>query len=310
MGNITNDFNYSGSRYGTFLKCSWQYYLHYYLSFGGWNFDKKDVRWKLWKLKRLYSLPAWKGTFIHQQIKMYILWFYAKGAVNEIKYLDVFKNTFEEWWAISELGAFADAKGVVLPQHHYKQNINKDKVYEECLVIIDRWLSDFSFRLKDIPKDNVLTIDVDDFSQFIIVDGIKIFTIVDFAYVVPNKKLICIIDWKIGYKIDAYQKQLLIYGCYYYYTYPEYNLKPENFSLSEYNVYHSRFSNYKIESNDDFEDMINEVKSNIAILKSFVKNGDTKANKPVDEELFLEGKTKDLDVCENCPFKSVCKHRL
>jgi len=304
MGDFKNVFSYSGSRYGTFKRCKYQYYLKYYKSFGGWNYSRNSLEWQLWKLKLVYPLAPWIGIFVHEQVKKYINWYYAKEGVPIEKYLSFVDTEFEEAWSASEQGCFNDNKKAVIFEHQFGGTLDKQEVKNKIDIAINHFLNKYSHNLKSIPYDNVLTIDVDDFSQFIFIDGVKVFTIVDFAYFKEETKKIYIIDWKTGYSEDYDSDQLKLYALYYKYFFDEDDLGFKNFSLNQFNLTLGLYVPTKLKSDNDLLIVEKKIKKQINELREYLE--DEEENIPVSEKKFIP--SASLYNCKFCEYQEVCSY--
>ena len=45
--------------------CPRRYLFHYYVSWGGWSARAPEIVREAFKLKRLLSLPLWRGQLVH-----------------------------------------------------------------------------------------------------------------------------------------------------------------------------------------------------------------------------------------------------
>ncbi len=97
---FTNRFGWSLSREATFDECRRRYYFHYYLSWGGWQAGAPAIAREAFKLKRLVSLPLWRGQLVHFVASMVLRSMKAKGRIPDrdrvIAYtLERFRTQFE-----------------------------------------------------------------------------------------------------------------------------------------------------------------------------------------------------------------------
>jgi hypothetical protein len=97
---FANRFGWSLSREATFDHCLRRYYFHYYLSWGGWQAGAPAVAREAFKLKRLVSLPLWRGQLVHYVASMVLRSMKAKGKIPDrekvIAYtLERFETQFE-----------------------------------------------------------------------------------------------------------------------------------------------------------------------------------------------------------------------
>ncbi len=78
---FANRFGWSLSREATFDHCRRRYFFHYYLSWGGWRADAPAISREAFKLKRLVSLPLWRGQLVHYVASMVLRSMKAKGRL-------------------------------------------------------------------------------------------------------------------------------------------------------------------------------------------------------------------------------------
>lgn len=309
MSKLLNTLTYSGSRIGKYNQCPYGYYLYYYKSWGGWECSPEHDRWKLWKLKRLYSKPAWVGVFIHNWLKQYIKMYYRHDKHMKkigIPFQEAWANDLEEWWAVSKAGCFTSDKTPVLPEHHNEiEAIGYEDLYEEIFTKFANFLDVIPKRvLKFIECEDILDLDPEGFPYYI-VDGVKIISVIDFSYMKKDKKIIYIRDWKTGAWTTTGQtsEQLLSYVHYYRHKYSDYRLTAENFNVAEFNLDHKRFTHTKV-TIENVAGIDKTIRKNIKFLRSLLVDVDN--NIPMPEENFEV--TADKSTCVFCPFSSVCKY--
>jgi len=297
-----NEFSYSKSRFNFLKSCEWKYYLHYYYSFGGWNSDRNSNKFKAWKLKKVYTKPAWVGVVTHKLIKSYIVNQLIKKTPNDIdKFLAYATDQISQKFDSSLVGIYTKNKDIVLREHHFNSEISFDEVASAILGNLVNFIEFFNANLYGIvSKENVLCIDEDGFNQFFIFNGVKIYSIIDFAFF--TDETINIYDWKTGKVLDTNLDQLLIYALYFIDVYTDYNLMYNNFNLSEYNTAKGALSINKLTPNS-ITDIKLRLSKNIKTLSSYLVNSDIDRN-IADESKFQKFPSKNN--CDNCPFIEIC----
>ena len=99
---LRNRFGWSISRESMFETCRRRYYFHYYLSWNGWNARAPAIAREAFKLKRLVSLPLWRGQLVHYIASKVLQSMKRKGRIPErhdvLRYMD---ERFEHQLAFS-----------------------------------------------------------------------------------------------------------------------------------------------------------------------------------------------------------------
>lgn len=299
MGKLTNDFSYSGTRLSKFNSCQWAYYLYYYYSWEGWLAGKDTDKYKIYKAKRSYPYPAWIGTLLHIWIKQYLSMYIAKNKlVDQTKFLKYVAKEFDSHWSLSEAGELTDSKDIVIFEHEKYDRATTWAIIRHNLNNAIKIIDTLKFNL-----DEVLTIDVDDFSQFFYIDKIKVFSIVDFAYTDSVREKINIFDWKTGkWENDGQSDQLLLYAMYYISEFSEEKLTPNNFNLTE--VYtNSRNFNSTKPSEKEFLRIADKIRNDVSKLTPTLVNEDITTNIPIESKFIP---TNNSNTCANCIFSQYC----
>jgi hypothetical protein len=209
---FTNRFGWSLSREATFDQCRRRYFFHYYLSWGGWQAGAPEIAREAFKLKRLVSLPLWRGQLVHFVASMVLRSMKAKGRIpdrdrviaytlerfkmqfefsREKKYLTTPKKTFEslniDWLALID--------------HEYGRPVPAaalERTRGECVQAVEALLQ--SPMLEIIAGTDRAGWDIEDlehgsFSQQFEVGGATVFVKTDFMFRAAEGAL-RIVDWK------------------------------------------------------------------------------------------------------------------
>ncbi len=78
-----------------FDSCLRRYYFHYYLSWGGWERQAPRIAREAFRLKRLTSLPLWRGQLVHYIATKVLASLRAKGRIPAFE--DVSRYTLERF---------------------------------------------------------------------------------------------------------------------------------------------------------------------------------------------------------------------
>jgi hypothetical protein len=209
---IKNRFGWSISRESMFETCRRSYYFHYYLSWGGWYASSSSVCREAFKLKRLMSLPLWRGQLVHYVATKVLASLRKKGAIPAPgDVIDYIEKHFHNQMRFSSSKAYLtepkkrgdrlNIDWLALFEHEYDRPLTDEKIektIEECREGIRGLLG--SPILHEIAKtDNrywiIENIDLAEFAQVFDFDGAQVFAKTDFIYRGLNGTF-DIVDWK------------------------------------------------------------------------------------------------------------------
>ena len=81
MTDLQNKLTWSFSRRQLFESCRRAYFLHYYLSWAGWE-DYAPKRSRLaYRLKKIQSIDAYVGSRVHDEISRIVACLSAHGTI-------------------------------------------------------------------------------------------------------------------------------------------------------------------------------------------------------------------------------------
>ncbi len=209
---FTNRFGWSLSREATFDQCRRRYYFHYYLSWGGWRGSAPAIAREAFKLKRLVSLPLWRGQLVHFVASMVLRSMKAKGRIPDrdrvtAYTLERFKTQFEfsrEQKYLKTPKKSLESLNIdwlALIDHEYGRPVTDaalERTRSECVEAIDGLYR--SPMLELIAGTDRESWDIEDlergsFSQQFAVGGATVFVKTDFMFRGAEGGL-RIVDWK------------------------------------------------------------------------------------------------------------------
>jgi hypothetical protein len=325
---FANRFGWSLSREATFDQCRRRYYFHYYLSWGGWQAGAPAIVREAFKLKRLVSLPLWRGQLVHYVASMVLRSMKAKGRIpdtdrviaytlerfatqfefsREKKYLTMPKKTFEtlniDWLALID--------------HEYGRPVTEaalERTRRECVQAIEGLYE--SPILHALAQTDRASWDIEDlasgtFSQRFEYGGATVFVKTDFMFRAADGAL-CIVDWKTNRgavrEADAAEDeprdaavQLGIYG---YYAARILGEPVASIRLLEVNLLDG---GHVIEHAADEESIARAeatIASGVEKLAGVLAGRDPARNEALPSEYFP---VIDNGLCRFCNFYRICK---
>lgn len=311
MGTISNDLTWSVSRAGLFQSCQRAYYYKYYGYWGAWERNADPQNKLLHILRNVRTMILWAGGIVHDTIQEALLECKATGkvpvleALQEAATLKLRKGWLE---SVNHEWESAPSKHVNLFELYYGNEDNygsctklpreqTDAIKQRVMDALDAFAH--SQALKDIldtPRENWLTIDNKE-SCFDL-DGIKVWAIIDFAYM-GNDGMLHIIDWKTGRERPAQLRFQL--ACYSIYAMRTWNVGLDKIAL------HGVLLNDGGRRTDNTVDqglidsVTEQIKTSFGAMKSKLTDVD---NNLVNEE-DCPCNPSDIN-CSSCPFLRVC----
>ncbi len=233
MAKLINELTWSASRDNLFRQCKRAYYYTYYGSWGGWEASADAATKKLYLLKNITTLPMWAGSIVHEVIAEALTRYSRNpGPVKAGELQARARQKLRAGWleAVNKdwlrrpkktnLHSLYYGNGKTLPPEQTEDA--KQRVYSCLEAFAD------SHILKQIQSINYLAWKPIDQLDSFMLDGLKIWCAVDFAFT-DAAGLLQIIDWKTGAeKSDAIRTQL---ACYAYYAREKWLVCPENTRL-------------------------------------------------------------------------------
>ncbi|MFA5205711.1 MAG: PD-(D/E)XK nuclease family protein [Lentisphaeria bacterium] len=219
MADLVNEFSWSASRQGLFDECRRAYFYNYYGAWGGWEAGAPPRTRLLYRLKNIKSLDMWAGTIVHEVIAETLRRYALKPepvttadlqarARAKLRggWTEAVGREWERAPKKTNLEELYYGNGRTLPPEQTGRI--RDKV-NGCLAAFAD-----SAVLKEVLAVHYLDWKPVDKLDTFLVDGIKVWCAVDFAYTGADGTL-HILDWKTGAeREEALQLQLACYAFY------------------------------------------------------------------------------------------------
>ncbi|MBN2184221.1 MAG: PD-(D/E)XK nuclease family protein [Candidatus Krumholzibacteriota bacterium] len=322
---FTNRFGWSISRESLFEDCRRKYYFHYYLSWEGWKKTASPLRQEAFKLKRLVSLPLWRGQLVHYVTAKVLESMRRKGKIPPAK--DVASYTAERFQQQLDFsrrklylsqpkkrGDRLNIDWLALFEHEYGRELSKISIERtldesvqgvECLLrspIID-------IISKTDPAHWIIeNIDLAEFAQVFDFEGARVFAKTDFIYT-GNDGSFNIIDWKTfrrkegdteDEKTGKAGTQLGVYG---YYAANVLGKPIEKVRLYEVNLLGPGNHIEQIINRENIDTFCAHIRGGISRLSSLLVDRDIDKNLPLPHRHFPKNVS---DSCRFCNFFRIC----
>jgi len=304
MRDFKNDFSWSISRDSLFRECKRKYYYNYYGSWGGWERDKADkVTRTLYVLKALQNIHMWKGSTVHWEIERVLKQLVSTGRLTpKDKSAQRVTELMREQFRSSREGAYWDKQGslkneIALFEHEYKINTPNEtwkRNYDDVIVCLRNFYnSEVLGRINKLPKKSVISIESMTAASLSFSPEI-IFVKLDLA--VKSGEGIEIVDWKTG-KAQSDELQFRVYTLF---ANEEYDLPPDEITVSEINLMSNETYNHTYSPREliEAQDYINKSIENMKCMLT-----DPEENTAVMTDF---PRTENERICESCKFKKIC----
>lgn len=301
------DFSWSLSRHKSIMDCQRKYAYEYYLSHNGWlKYNVNPDSQHAYRLKKLLDLPILVGQITHEIIE---------EAIKSIMFTFTIPNAEQlERQARNKLNqAYLESINQksswhLKPNHYhmifdiyYNGVLNKEEVqeYQERLgYIFKNFLHSKTVQEMITRKKEVGLNQTEEF-RFILIDGIKVFIVMDMLYQDLATKKWVIVDWKTGKESQDDRNQLALYA---YYLMKKLNIPLEDIVVR--NEYLLSGTQKESQLNEiDIESLLYTFNQSILYMKQF--QADILTNEPVDIVDFAC--TDYTDKCIKCKFKEICR---
>ena len=311
-----------------FDSCLRRYYFHYYLSWGGWERQAPGIAREAFRLKRLISLPLWRGQLVHYITTKVLASLRAKDRIPAFE--DVSRYTLERFETQLEFssskkyltepkkkGGRLNIDWLALFEHEYDRPIPPEKLQktrDECLTAMKGLLeSDILAAIAGTDPDGwaIENIDMAEFAQVFDFEGARVFAKTDFMYRGADGSF-NIVDWKTFSTKSSQWKnkdgqdgkarvQLGVYG---YYAAAILGEPLERIRLLEVNLLDGGATvEYSI-SNENLEEFYRHIRGGIDKLSSVLIKGDIARNEAGPPDLFPK---IDNGLCRYCNFYRICR---
>lgn len=211
---LQNEFSWSKSRHEKLTECARQYYLHYYASWGGWEWDASPEVKELYTLKKLTGRHAWAGSSVHDAIKRILTMIRDGFAIEPQALIDQVRAAMRAQFRESREKSYRTRKAFGLVEHEYDEKI-PDEEWRIGWELVERCLGAFfASSWIEIAKglEAAHWLPIDELGSFSF-DGIKIYAAPDFAYRKADGGVV-VVDWKTGKQRESDREQLLGYAMY------------------------------------------------------------------------------------------------
>jgi hypothetical protein len=311
-----------------FDSCLRRYYFHYYLSWGGWERQAPRIAREAFRLKRLTSLPLWRGQLVHYITTKVLASLRAKERIPAFE--DVSRYTLERFETQLEFSRSKkylteptkksgrlNIDWLALFEHEYDRPLPPEKLQktrDECLTAMKGLLeSDILTVIAGTDTDGwaIENIDMAEFAQVFDFEGAKVFAKTDFMYRGTDGSF-NIVDWKTFSTKSSQWKnkdgqdgkarvQLGVYG---YYAASILGEPLERIRLLEVNLLDGGATvEYSI-SNENLEEFYSHIHDGIDKLSSVLIKSDIARNEAGPPDLFPK---TDNGLCRYCNFYRICK---
>ncbi|MCD6379630.1 PD-(D/E)XK nuclease family protein [bacterium] len=320
-----NNFGWSISRESLFDSCKRAYYFHYYLSWGGWNRNAPEDSRRAFKLKRLVSLPLWRGQLVHYIATKILQSTRSKKRIPAED--DVTSYTIESFnkqlnfskekryrYEPKKIRGKLHTNWLALRDHEYGIDIpprHIEKTRGECLKAIKALLESpilDKISKTDSSKWVIEDIDFSEFAQSFQFEKTTIFLKTDFMFR-SNDGTFNIVDWKTFADNPPSSKkrdlgragdQLGIYG---YYATAILGEPIGNIKMYEINLLDAAREVVYTINKKSIERATKRINKGIAKLASVLTDNDTEKNNPLTYQYFPPNRG---NKCKFCNFSIIC----
>ena len=327
------DFSWSYSSSSLLNRCQRVYFYRYYASHNGDNVNASDFARLAFYHKYLYKRSAIFGHFVHKAIKTFLLKVVVDkddlieattdlylSISSDLKLLETNQGKFIPIWLenpkdnilcaddfyFGQFGAqnfypWESIKELKIKAGAVRQRILTTKPLQEFINGEILKVAEIDEQTDD--KEDVFYIDFKD-------EKIPLFCAIDFLYFKTDGKCV-VVDWKTATLnritertfFDAWL-QLIVYALY---VNQRYKIPYNKIVLRIINVVNGRM--FELDGVEEWLVIkcIERIQKDISLMKSFVRNGDTKTNQSYPIQYFLKRSTTPYDkICVNCNFKYMC----
>ena len=333
MTDLKNELTWSFSRHERLLACPRRYYFKHYGSWGGWERDAPDFVRELYRLGKLERRATWSGSILHKIIAHALD--AVRAQVRDPPHAPAtaagVDRLVEEvlGWMRQD---FADSRDDVARRtRSFKQHVRFleheqphdaasprwRQQWKDAAAQVEkgiRWFfaSDAWATLKALPASH--WIEIEDWTgrspppSFELRPSgggdeppVAIYARIDCAFREEATGRVVVIDWKTGKaESSASAHQLATYALY---MRERHGVPPESLVAREINVVHGTQRDHDV-SPATLEAFERLVSASMARMRSFLVDGDPRANVPKAEAEFAFA--PDEAECRWCAFQSAC----
>ncbi|MFC7319527.1 PD-(D/E)XK nuclease family protein [Halobacillus campisalis] len=216
------ELSWSLSRHKTMLTCSRKYAYDYYLSHNGWLSNADSLARQTYRLKKITNLEMHFGSVVHDLIYQIIQRVLSnkeipgeEAVVDEIRHH--LNRSFIESTKKEHLWQHRPKHYTMLHEIYYSQTNTLPegkikKINDRLSTTVKNFFASQSFA-DVLNKQDMRFMESEKF-RYMMVDGVKIFVVMDLLYRdLQNDKWV-IVDWKTGKSSDEDRNQLALYALY------------------------------------------------------------------------------------------------
>ena len=310
-----------------FDSCMRRYYFHYYFSWGGWKTSAPGIVREAFKLKRLASLPLWRGQLVHYVTSKVLQSMKTKGRIPERdKVIGYTLERFQKQLAFSSARMYItepkkrnnklNIDWLALFEHEYGRRLDPvrlEKTKQECIQAMKSLFDSPMLRIiADTDPSGWIIEDLDhaEFSQNFEIEGVKVYVKTDFMF---RKKdgTFNIVDWKtyggtasVDEERQEPQDARVQLGVYGYYVSRIMGEPLHSIRLYEVNLLDGgNVTEYTVDE-ESIVTFSEHISTGISKLSSVLADGDTARNEPLPPEHFAKIENGN---CRFCNFYRICK---
>jgi CRISPR/Cas system-associated exonuclease Cas4 (RecB family) len=302
MADFINSFSWSISRSEMFDYCKRKYYLNYYDSWGGWEWNATARRRLIYFLKNRQFAGMWVGDVVHKAIKYAIE---NRFTVDEARVVDALTRRLEKDFQTSSAftKSTAKPKDLWLFEHYKKLDIDLAALTEKAITCIRSFFRSDPYReLMEIENKDILYLDSGNINEMQFdLDNTVVYAIPDLCYRNKDGHFV-LIDWKTGRAPDTeLTPQLKLYALRLSLTD---QLHPDDKEIFAYSIYLQDGSQKGRKINEGDLDLIRaKATASVAEMKDALR--DAVNNVPKDVAVFP--KTDHTKKCLSCVYREVCE---
>ena len=309
MAELKNKFTWSFSSSNDFEQCRRRHYWKKYGSWDGWNKSSDPDKQKAYLLSKMQNRWSLIGVVAEQSIMWMLKQHQSKNFVNHNDvWNEISRPLLTQKWNESKEGRWNEnpKRFCLLSEHYYEKDIDEIAIKKQianqvknCILNFEKsFLPRFS-SVEDIQEIKILTPETPGDIEHFIFEGVKIYSIPDYAYRINND--IHIHDWKAGkVKTKEHRAQLSLYALW---AIEKYNYNLENIFLYIEYLNEPKVDPFQISKNE-----LNLVKAkmeeSVAEMTEYLVDFDREKNVPLPKDEWEI--TADRSNCRFCNFKELC----
>jgi CRISPR/Cas system-associated exonuclease Cas4 (RecB family) len=300
------EFSWSLSRHKTLLDCTRRYAFSYYWSSGGWQKGASNLSKQIYRLKKLQNLNMLFGSSVHDQIHRIVEELDDPNKMpTEKQVISNVRSDLNQAYQDSKYrqGLWYENPGdyTMLSEIYYNNELPLEVI------------SDFQVKLPTTAQNLLACSTVQDLFhrrknieivaaerfRCMIVNGIKIWTVMDLVYRDLESKKWVIVDFKTGKRSSEDRTQLMLYG----------KFIAESFKLDSLDQIELR-NEYLLDGTSvsyvpkaiDFSNVDYLLNTSMERMHAYMV--DEANNIPREIEAFEQ--TENKAICRNCNYREVC----